>query len=124
MAFRLLHVNVLLDIGLQESSFDICLLHRPIEARSQADDDADCNKFCSWDKSFFVVNPFDLSEAARDESGLVLNDVAFHVLFDLVNPLAGDDIGMRWAGDQVLDLFVREQLDFVKFRLLPFFRER
>ena len=123
MAFWLLHVDVFLDVRPQEGGLDICLFHRPIEASGQADNDADCNKFCCWGESLFVIDPFDLSESARDESGLVLDDVAFCVLFCLVDPFVGDDICMRWTRDQVPDLSVCERLDFFKFCPSPFFRE-
>ncbi len=96
---------------------------RPVEAGSEADDDADCNKFCSWCKSLLVVYPFDLGESARDEPGLVLDDVAFCVLLCLVDPFAGDDVCVRWAGNQVPDLSARKGLDFFELCPSPFLCE-
>lgn len=45
VVFKLVHIDILLDIRLREGGVDVGLLHGPIEAGSQVGDDADYKNF-------------------------------------------------------------------------------
>lgn len=94
-------VDCLLKCPMEEGILHIQLVNWPIAGDRQAEDGADCGRLDDGAEDLVEVDAVELGEAAKDPASLVPIQTAVGLELVVEDPLASDDIGTVWAGDQV-----------------------
>ena len=95
----MLHVKdlIILELAVEICTLDVYLMHLEAKAVGYCDDSMHGHKLGHWCICVVIVDTTDLAEALGDKAGLVVDDVASHILLCLKDPFGADDICSRWC---------------------------
>jgi len=110
---RLLAVDRLLQMAMKKSIFHVELMD------GEAEDDPYRRRFDNRTEGLVIVDVVLLREPANNPPGLVSSEGAVGVVLVLEDPLAGDDISMRWSRNKPPGVVVDERLVLVNHRSAP-----
>lgn len=112
-------IDVLVDDAMEKGIVDVELVHRPAATRRKGEDGADGRGLDDRAVGFTVVDAGSLCETSDNPSRLV--PVEGPIFFVLVakDPLAADDIGAVWLGNEVPCLITNEGIKFGLHRSTP-----
>ena len=97
---------------MEESILDIELVNRPLAGESQRENRVNCGRLNDWAKCLGKVNTRALSEATKNPTCLVTLQRTVGEELVLENPLAGDNVGMSGARNQIPSLVLKESSMF------------
>jgi len=109
---RLSSKHCLRQSTMEESILDIELVNRPLAGESQRENRANCGRFNDWAECLGKVNTRALSEATKNPTCLVTLQRTVGEELVLENPLAGDNVGMSGARNQIPSLVLKESSMF------------
>lgn len=97
-ARRLLTVDRLLQIAMEEGILHIELVNGPPVGDGEAEDDSDCSRLDDRTKSLIIVDAGLLRVPANHPTRLVPSEGAICMKFVFQDPFTGDDIDPRGTG--------------------------
>jgi hypothetical protein len=93
------HINVFLEVGVQESSDNVHLIYRETKMSCNSEHDTEGGKFDDRREGFFVVDAVDLSEATCNEMCLESFEFIPLIVLHTEHPLACHHLPSFWKVD-------------------------
>jgi len=118
-ARRLLNVDHLVQMAVKKGILHIQLMYRLGKRGGDTEDDPDGGRLDNRTEHLVVVNAVLLGEPTNDPSGFVTSQRAVSIILMLEDPLATDDIGMRWSRYETPGAIVHEHLVFFSHSCVP-----
>ena len=118
-ARRLLTIDGFIKGAMKKSIFYIELMNRPGRRNSKTENNSNSAGFNNWRESLIIVNPRLLRKTPTDPTSLVTCKRAIRMKFVSKNPLAGDDIGTRWFGNERPGVVLKKSIEFVTHGRVP-----
>lgn len=112
-ARRLLTVDRLLQIAMEEGILHVELVNGPPMGDGEAEDDSDCSRLDDRTKSLIIVDAGLLRVPANHPTRLVPSEGAICMKFVFEDPFTGDDIDPRGTRNQGPCVVVNQRLIFV-----------
>jgi hypothetical protein len=118
-ARRLLTVDCLVEMAVEEGVLHVQLLDRPGARDGDVENSPDGGWFDDWTEHLVVVDVVPLREPSNDPPGLMASQGAVSTELVLEDSLAGDDVGTRRSRNNTPGAIVDKRLVLISHRSIP-----
>ena len=118
-ARRLLTIDGFIKGAMKKSIFDIELMNKPGRRNSKTENNSNGAGFNNWRESLIIINPRLLRKTPTEPTSLITCKRAIRMKFVLKDPLAGDDIGTWWFGNERPCIVLKKHVEFVAHGRVP-----